>query len=179
MLYYDELSHHGVKGMRWGVRKAEDRYAARSKAWAAREAHASTNLGRRFAGAHRISNKYKAEQARAMSNSKTGTEMIRQQLGYEHASRRLNKNAEMSKLKADTSMTKLGKKLNSNDAYNYSQMAKHYENAAKSSKSTKKRMKYDMTHIGRVPMKTAIRGKQTTLGKEAAKALLLNIATAG
>lgn len=175
IVYSDELYHHGVKGMKWGVRN-EDKYAARSQKWAKREAGAKTKIGKRFAGYYRIENKYKGEKARSIRKANNGREILSQTYGYKNAARKKSKEAELSKLRSETSRTRLMKKYHSNAAYNAHQLSEHYSKAAKSSSTALGRMKYDAMNMANVPMKTAYRGRKTTVGIEFAKTILINAA---
>ncbi len=179
IIYGDELYHYGVPGMKWGHRKPEERYAARSERWARRESRAKTTLGKNFAGSMRIHNKYNAEEAKATrKNVSSGNVkgVLRQKYGAEGFARSQKREAELYKMKADRSRTKLGKKVNSNLSYNAAQRAAHWEKVAGSSDSSKKRAKYHIKNAMKVPMRTTIRGRQTTAGRELAKNIAMDFA---
>lgn len=177
MIYYvsTELSHSGVKGMKWGVRK-EQKYQAKSDKWARREAKARTSFGKNYASDMRIYYKYGVDQQRAENNSKNLKEKLRQRAGSE-ANERLSKmraeqySARASRAKSDKKRARLERM-----AYNNASMAKHYKNVSQHSNSTIKRTLYDSTHVMKTPMKNVRNGKSTTYGREIAKAIALNVA---
>ena len=175
--YYisDELYHHGVKGMKWGVRK-EQKLMAKSDRWARREERAKTRFGKNLASDQRIAYKYAADQQRAVNNSKGAKAKLRQKYGAE-ASERISKMgaeqyaARASRAKSDKKRAKLERA-----AYNNASVAKHYRNVSQHSNSTIKRVRYSVTNMGKVPLKNIRNGKNTTYGKEYAKALAASAA---
>lgn len=175
--YYisDELYHHGIKGMKWGVRK-EQKLMAKSDKWARREERAKTRFGKNLASDQRIAYKYAADQQRAINNAGSRKAKMRQKYGAE-ASERISKMgaeqyaARASRAKSDKKRAQLERA-----AYNNASMAKHYKNVSQYS-STIKRAKYNTTHIMKTPLKNIKTGKQTTYGREYAKAVLISAAT--
>lgn len=176
-LYYvsTELSHHGVKGMKWGVRK-EQKMLAKSNKWARREEKARTNLVKNYASDKRIGYKYAAEQQRAINNSKTVKEKLRQQVGAEASERLAKANAEAYAARASRAKTDKKRERAERAAYNNASMARHYKNVSQHSNSTIKRAMYSNKTIMKTPLKNIRTGKQTTYGKEFAKAFAVTAA---
>ena len=176
MLYYStELSHHGVKGMKWGVRR-EQKMLARSNKWARREERAHTNFMKNYASDKRIGYKYAAEQERAVRNAKSGKEALRQKYGAEANERLAKANAEAYAARASRAKTDKQRERAERAAYNNASMARHYKNVSQHSNSTIKRVKHSATTMGKVPLKNIRNGKQTTYGKEFAKAVAISAA---
>ena len=176
-IYYvsTELSHHGVKGQKWGVRK-EQKYQAKSDKWAKREAKARTSFGKNYASDMRIYYKYGVDQQRAENNSKGIKEKLRQRSGAEASERVAKMRAEQysaraSRAKSDKKQAKLERA-----AYNNASMARHYKNVSQHSNSTIKRAMYSNKTIMKTPLKNIRTGKQTTYGKEFAKAFAITAA---
>jgi hypothetical protein len=71
------LAHHGVKGMKWGVRK-QIKYEAKAQKYAAKEALALTTSGKNRAGTLRIANQMKADRQKAINNATTKKEQRQQ-----------------------------------------------------------------------------------------------------
>ena len=61
-------------------------------------------------------------------------------------------------------------------AYNNASMAKHYRNVSQHSASTISRVRYNVKNMGKVPLKNIRNGKNTTYGREYAKALAISLA---
>lgn len=176
-IYYvsAELSHHGVKGMKWGVRK-EQKLMAKSDKWARREEKAKTRFGKNLASDNKIFYKYASDQQRAINNSKGVKAKIRQQAGAEASERASKMRAEQyasraSRAKSDRKRARLERL-----AYNNASVAKHYKNVSKHSNSSVKRAIYSNTHIMKTPLKNIRNGKSTTYGREVAKVVALNVA---
>ena len=176
-IYYvsNELSHHGVKGQKWGVRK-EQKLMAKSDKWARKEEKARTRFGKNLASDNRIAYKYAADQQRAINNASGLKERMRQKHGAE-ANERISKMA-AEQYAARASRAKNDKKREKAEraAYNNASVAKHYRDVAQHSNSTIKRAKYSATHMNKVPLKNIRNGKNTTYGKEFAKVFAVTAA---
>ena len=170
-----ELSHHGVKGMKWGVRK-EQKLAAKSDKWARREARAKTNFVKNYASDKRIGYKYAAEEQRAVNNSKGAKAKLRQRLGAEANERLAKANAEAYAARASRAKSEKKQARYERAAYNNAVMAKHHKNVQEHSNSTLKRITYNQKTIMKTPLKNIRTGKQTTYGKEYAKIMAASAA---
>lgn len=176
-IYYvsTELSHHGVKGMKWGVRR-EQKLMAKSDKWAKRESRAKTGFGKNYASDQRIYYKYAADQQRAVNNSKGAKAKLRQQYGAEASERVSKMGAEQYAARAARAKTDKKRERAERAAYNNASMARHYKNVSQHSNSTIKRAVYSSKTIMKTPMKNIRTGKQTTYGKEFAKAMAVTMA---
>ena len=176
-VYYisTELSHHGVKGMKWGVRK-EQKLMAKSDKWARREEKAKTRFGKNLASDNRIYYKYAADQQRAVNNSKGAKAKLRQQYGAEASERISKMGAEQYAARASRAKNDKKRAQAERAAYNNASMAKHYRNVSQHSASTISRVRYNVKNMGKVPLKNIRNGKNTTYGREYAKALAISLA---
>lgn len=166
----DELYHYGVKGMKWGIRKAE-KYEAKSKKWAEKEAKAKTNFGRNRAGGKRISYKYAAKGERAAASAPDRKSRRQERYGAEATVRQNEALAEIHAMKASRATKEKTRTKYTSQAYNANSMAQHYKKVSRHSKSTIKRIIYSSKHIMKTPLRT-MKGKSTTYGKEFAKVML-------
>ena len=175
--YYisDELYHHGVKGMKWGIRK-EQKLMAKSDKWARKEERAKTRFGKNLASDQRIAYKYAADQQRAINNAGSRKAKMRQKYGAEASERISKMGAEQYAARASRAKNDKKRAQMERAAYNNASMAKHYRNVSQHSGSTIKRAKYSATHMGKVPLKNIRNGKNTTYGKEFAKAFAITAA---
>lgn len=170
----DELYHYGVKGMKWGIRRAE-KYEAKSRKWADKEAKARTDFGRNRAGTKRISYKYAAIGERAAASASDKKSRRQQKYGAEATVRSNEALSEMHAMRASRAKNEKKRTRYASQAYNASSMAQHYRKVSKHSKSTIKRTLYSSKHIMKTPMKT-LKGKNTTYGKELTKIMLASAA---
>jgi len=176
-VYYisNELSHHGVKGQKWGVRK-EQKYQAKSDKWARKEEKARTNFGKNRASDRRIAYKYAAQQQHAINNSKGIKQKLRNAMGAESNEILSKVGAEQYAARASRAKSDKKRARLERAAYNNASMARHYKNVSQHSNSTIKRVKYSATHMNKVPLKNIRNGKNTTYGREFAKAFALSAA---
>ena len=175
VIYPDEMMHHGVKGMKWGVRK-QLKYERKAQKWGNIENRMRTRTGKNLAGTVKLVYKHSASKQKAVNNAKTRKERLQQKYGAESSARNNRMQADIYKMKSARARTNIGRKMNANLAYNNESMAKHYDKVAKHSPSTIKRAKYSAKKIMKTPLKTTYRGKQTTFGKELAKAVAYQVA---
>jgi len=174
IVYPDELYHYGVKGMKWGVRKAQ-KYELKEDKWAHKEEKRRTRFGKNLATKKKLSYRLAKENQRAVNSSKTLRSKAQNKYGMEADARDNKHTAEYYSTKAQRSKSVRGKIRNESRAFNLNQAGRVRSNVAKSTKSTMKRSIRYTKQIWNTPYKT-IRGKNSTFGKQIVKAAVATAA---
>lgn len=107
------LYHHGVKGMKWGQRKAES-YNAKADSHIQKIGSSRTRLGKNYH--NRLATNYRSgARVQTRSNNSKG---IAKQISFGYGADRYKSEAEYRDRKAAHSTTRLGKTWNKSAAYN-------------------------------------------------------------
>ena len=176
MTYSDELYHHGVKGQKWGVRRAE-KYAKAEQKWAQKEEKRKTRLGKNLATYNKLSYRLAKENQQAANKSTTLKGKLQNKYGMEAQARNQKHTAEFHDTRASRAKTQRARTRLESQAYNARQAASVSRSVAKGTSSTTRRnIRYNAA-MWNTPAKTA-RGKKTTFGKQAIKATALAVAYA-
>lgn len=174
IVYSDELYHHGVKGQKWGVRKAE-KYANAEQKWARKEEKRKTRFGKNLATYNKLSYRLAKENQQAANKSTTLKGKIQNKYGMEAQARNQKLSAELYDTQASRAKTQRARTKFESQAYNARQAAKVSTSVAKKTTSTTRRNIKYTKEIWNTPAKT-VRGKKTTFGKQAVKALAISMA---
>lgn len=164
-----ELTHYGVKGMRWGHRKAsyyDKRVAANLK----RASTAKSGYAQARAKNRAEINKYYADRARRIAKSKNLYERIMVDNSHEDAVKSMKAYSNIERNNAKASKTKLMRQVHKVNAMNNDEGIKYRENIHKA-KGIKNKAKAAI--VGFANIKTAnITGRQTTLGESIIESMI-------
>ena len=127
IVYPNELSHYGVRGMKWGVRKQSEVYGSRQQKWAARSQNARTRLGKARADYNESYYKYKKDEAKSVEKALEKGDVkkaVRAKYGGERIARELG-------FKADVASKKAARQTKEKKRAKYEAEARKYKSAQK------------------------------------------------
>lgn len=157
------LIHHGVKGMKWGVRRAQ-RFASLEKAHNAKVATSKTGIGKRYHINRAEINAFKKDRRNASMQTKGLMKKASIWVGNEREANMSKHLSNRSQRNVDTRKLKVTKHLSGVNAYNFNEKAKSHARIA-NSKDLISWVGNNFAHSYARPMKS-ISGRETTNGKE-------------
>ena len=185
--YSTELYHHGIKGMKWGVRRFQREDGSRTSLGLRREQrlneradkaqlkadNANTRFGRVRYGLKANRLRYKADRKKSIRESTSFGEKFSNKYGYKSAARRNEYASKGYKIKAKNARTKLGRAYNSAASYNTESASRAYKTASKKVGLTNKIAYKNLTLYGTRSIET-IGGRHVNAGSYAVNAILSN-----
>lgn len=168
-----ELYHYGVKGMRWGHRKAQV-YDAKAASAQSRVDKKRTSLGKMSAQKKASTYAYRADRARAISDAKELRGKYEEAYGHSEASKRLQAQSQMNKAQASYAKTGLGKQYLKVSSQNSEHMAAYHQKVA-NSKTRGERFVNKNFGLISTPI-TRLSGRTTTRGKAVVESLIPGLA---
>lgn len=123
-----ELSHYGVPGMKWGVRR--DRYEAKANAYSQKQANAKSRFMQSHYNRKAVNYREKARMAQNMANARTLGDKYSARLGYKRNASLYKAASERASFKAKNARTKFGRARASATAYNAKSLSGIFERAS-------------------------------------------------
>lgn len=170
----DYLMHYGVKGMRWGVRKASY-YDSRVKANQQRADKALTKKGKARALNRAEVNKYYADRARRYEKANGLKEKLLVDYGNEDAVQSMKAYTNIEKNNARAARTKLGRQYHKVNAMNNEAGTKVRE-GIRDAKGLKNKGKAAVTGIANMKV-TSLAGRSRTYGEYVVETLVPGLGT--
>ena len=164
-----ELTHYGVKGMRWGVRSAsyyDKRVAANLK----RASTAKSGYAKMRAKNRAEVNKYYADRARRISKAKTLKDRIMVDYGTEDSIKAMQAYTNIEKNKAAASKTKLMRQVHKVNAANNEAYTDVHRNVNKA-KGVKNKVTAAVTGIAKLKT-TNLSGRKVGWGEQIVESYL-------
>lgn len=170
----DYLMHYGVKGMRWGVRKASY-YDSRVAANQQRADKAWTKKGKARAQNRAEINKYYADRARRLDKANGLKERLLVDYGNDDAVRAMKAYTNMEKNNAKAARTKLGRQIHKVNAMNNEAGTKVRE-GMRDAEGLKNKAKAAVTGMANMKV-TSLAGRSRTYGEAVVESMIPGLGT--
>lgn len=164
-----ELYHYGVKGMKWGHRKAQY-YETKAGRLQGKVDTKRTSYGKISAQNKASTYQYRADRARSIADAKGIRGKYEAGYGHTAAAQRMRAQEKMNKQQSSYAKSRLGKQIFDVSAQNSAHLATYHEKVV-NSKNAGERFVNQYIGIYKTPI-TNLSGRTTTRGKAIAESMI-------